>query len=361
MSGGHADDSDKQHEPTQKKLDDARKKGDIPRSNDLITAGAYAGLLLAALTLGPRTLSDLGATLSALLGHADALAMDAFDGGGAAFTGGVIGGVGRQALSLFLPPFLLALLMVLGQRALIFAPSKLVPKLSRLSLVENAKNKFGRAGLFEFAKSALKLTIYSTILFIYLWGQLPRMIAAVSLTAPIMVVELLKIATGLLAMVLAVALTLAVIDVTFQRAEHVRKNRMSRKELMDEMKESEGDPMMKQQRREKAVSIATNQMLRDVPDAAVVIVNPTHYAVALKWDRSDPHAPICVAKGVDLVAARIRETAMESGVPIHSDPATARALHATVEIGEEIRPDHYAAVAAAIRFAEALRAKARVP
>ena len=128
---------------------------------------------------------------------------------------------------------------------------------------------------------------------------------------------------------------------------------------MDELKESEGDPMMKQQRREKAVSIATNQMLRDVPEAAVVIVNPTHFAVALKWDPSAPHAPICVAKGVDLVAARIREIAQENAVPIHSDPPTARALHATVEIGEEIRPDHYAAVAAAIRFADMLRAKAR--
>ncbi|KPP89273.1 MAG: flagellar biosynthetic protein FlhB [Rhodobacteraceae bacterium HLUCCA08] len=359
MSAGQAEDDDKQYEPTQKKLDDARKKGDLPKSNDLITAGAYAGLLIAAMTLGPVALKGMGTTLAGLLDQADRLSDDSFNGGGGRFAGALIGDMARHSLAIFAPPFLLALLMVLGQRSLVFAPSKLAPKLSRISLIENAKQKFGRSGLFEFAKSTTKLTIYSTILFIYLWGQLPRMLGAMQLSPAMMVVELLKIVVGLLGMVLAVSLTLALIDMVFQRAEHARKNRMSRKELMDELKESEGDPMMKQQRREKAVSIATNQMLRDVPEAAVVIVNPTHFAVALKWDPSAPHAPICVAKGVDLVAARIREIAQENAVPIHSDPPTARALHATVEIGEEIRPDHYAAVAAAIRFADMLRAKAR--
>lgn len=359
MSAGQAEDDDKQYEPTQKKLDDARKKGDLPKSNDLITSGAYAGLLVAALTLGPFALKGLGTSLSSLLDQAAQLSEDSFSGGGTQLAGALIGDVTRHSLAIFAPPLLLALLVVLGQRALVFAPSKLVPKLSRISLIENAKQKFGRSGLFEFAKSTVKLTIYSTILFIYLWGQLPRMLGAMQLTAAMMVVELLRIVVGLLGMVLVVSLTLSVIDLLFQRAEHARKNRMSRKELMDEMKESEGDPMMKQQRREMAVSIATNQMLNDVPEASVVIVNPTHFAVALKWDPSAPHAPICVAKGVDLIAARIREVAQESAVPIHSDPPTARALHATVEIGEEIRPEHYAAVAAAIRFADALRAKAR--
>ena len=102
-----------------------------------------------------------------------------------------------------------------------------------------------------------------------------------------------------------------------------------------------------------------NKMLADVPTADVVIVNPTHFAVALKWDRSAGSAPVCVAKGVDEIAARIRELASEHAVPLHSDPATARALHASVEIGSEIAPDHYRAVAAAIRFAENIRQKAK--
>ena len=134
---------------------------------------------------------------------------------------------------------------------------------------------------------------------------------------------------------------------------------MSRKEMMDENKNSEGDPAMKQQRRQKGVAIAMNQMMGDVPDADVIIVNPTHYAVALKWDRLNGTAPECVAKGVDLVAAQIREVAQENAVPIHSDPPTARALYATVEIGDQIPKDHYKTVAAAIRFADKIRKVAR--
>ncbi|PSL15720.1 EscU/YscU/HrcU family type III secretion system export apparatus switch protein, partial [Shimia abyssi] len=120
-----------------------------------------------------------------------------------------------------------------------------------------------------------------------------------------------------------------------------------------------GDPHIKQQRRQRAQEIATNQMLSDVPSADVIIVNPTHYAVALKWNRAPGEAPVCVAKGVDEVAKSIRECAHDAGVPIKSDPPTARALHAIVEIGHEVPPDLYRPVATAIRFAEAMRQKAK--
>ena len=149
------------------------------------------------------------------------------------------------------------------------------------------------------------------------------------------------------------------VDYLWQHAEHLRKNRMSRKELQDETKDAEGDPHVKQQRRQRAQDIASNQMMADVPKADVVIVNPTHFAVALKWSRATGTAPVCVAKGVDEVAAAIRSKAGNAGVPIHSDPPTARALHATVEIGQEIAEEYYRPVAAAIRFAEAMRKRAK--
>jgi flagellar biosynthetic protein FlhB len=134
---------------------------------------------------------------------------------------------------------------------------------------------------------------------------------------------------------------------------------MSHQEIREETKQSEGDPYMKAERRQRGREIATNRMLLDVPKADVVIVNPTHYAVALQWARTRGSAPVCVAKGQDDVALRIREIAAEAKVPIHSDPPTARALHAAVEIGHEIRPEHYRAVAAAIRFADRMRKAAR--
>lgn len=220
-------------------------------------------------------------------------------------------------------------------------------------------NKFGRAGLFEFAKSSAKLTIYSVILGVFLVFQSTAILGTLYYSPAIATAELLRLSLLLMSVVLVVALVLGGIDLVWQRAEHVRKNRMSRKEITDEVKESEGDPTMKQQRRQRGVTLAMNQMLADVPKADVVIVNPTHYAVALKWDRLTGRAPVCVAKGVDLVAGRIRDCAREAGVPVHSDPPTARALHAAIEVGEEIQTEHYKAVAAAIRFAEQIRRKAR--
>ena len=125
------------------------------------------------------------------------------------------------------------------------------------------------------------------------------------------------------------------------------------------MKESEGDPQTKQQRRQRGHEIATNRMLQDVAKADVIVVNPTHYAIALKWNRATRAAPVCVAKGMDETAARIREKAVLAGVPIHSDPPTARAIHATVKLGQPILPEHYRAVAAAIRFSEAMRKRSK--
>ena len=116
---------------------------------------------------------------------------------------------------------------------------------------------------------------------------------------------------------------------------------------------------MKQERRARAQAIASQQMMADVPTADVIIVNPTHYAVALKWTRAPGTAPVCVAKGVDEIALRIREVAMEAAVPIHSTPPTARALHSVTKVGDEVAPEHYQAVAAAIRFADKMRVRAR--
>ena len=348
------DSDDKQFEPSQKKLDDARRKGDIPRSTDLITAASYGGLLLVAISVGPGAADSLGQALAGFLARSDVLAET-----GRPVFGALLQEVFGSTLPWFAGPMALALLAILGQRGLVFAPSKLEPKLSRISPISVAKQKFGRAGLFEFFKSFVKLLIYSVILGVYLSSQMPRMLQALQLEPALVVAELGRLTVGLLAIVLVVALALGVIDLTFQRAEHIRKNRMSRKELMDELKHSEGDPHMKQQRRQRGIEIAMNQMLANVPEADVVIVNPTHYAVALQWDRSSPGAPVCVAKGVDEIAAKIREVASEHAIPIHSDPPTARALHASVDIGDEISPDHYAPVAAAIRFAEMVRRKAR--
>jgi flagellar biosynthetic protein FlhB len=271
--------------------------------------------------------------------------------------GNVLWHAGTAVAPWFILPATFAILTILAQRAFVVAPTKLAPKLNRISLISGVKNKFGRQGLFEFAKSFTKLLIYSTVLAVFLAGQSDRIIGTIFLEPRMVIVQLGRLVASLMLIVLLVALALGFIDFLWQRAEHIRKNRMSRKEMMDELKQSEGDPVMKQQRRQKGYDIATNKMLADVPEADVVVVNPTHFAVALKWDRKPGSAPVCVAKGVDEVAARIRELAQDHAVPIHSDPPAARAMFATVEVGQQILPEHFAPVAAAIRYAEKIKSR----
>ncbi|MFC7702605.1 flagellar type III secretion system protein FlhB [Plastorhodobacter daqingensis] len=349
---------EKEHEPSQRKLEQAREKGEVVKSTELTTAAAYLGLLLAGVIAGLATLRQAGDAGLVLLDQADRLA-PLFLTQGSAIAGGLLGTVALAMAPLLLLPAVCVFLALVAQRAIVFAPDKLMPKLSRISPLGNAKNKFGRSGLFEFAKSFLKLIIISLVLWIFLLSRLPEIVASLHLAPGPISALFFRLVGAFLSIILVIATLLGAVDYLWQRHEHLRKNRMTRKEMMDEMKNSEGDPHIKQQRRQRGYEIATNRMMADVPKSDVVIVNPTHYAVALKWDRTTPGAPVCVAKGVDEVAARIRAAAAEAGVPLHHDAPTARALHATVRIGEQIRPEHYRAVAAAIRFAETMRQKAR--
>lgn len=356
---GDQDDSDKEHEASQKKLDDAREKGEIPRSNDLITAGAYSGLLLAGVTTGGAALLKAGESASVLLGQADRLSLQLLNGSGNSLLG-ILVSFASALFVFFLLPFVAAALMIVLQRAVLFTPSKLEPKLNRISILSGIKNKFGRKGLFEFVKNFTKLMIISALLFSFLAFQANDFVNMIYLAPAISTALLLNKVVNFLTIVTMIALAIGGVDYLWQRTEHFRLNKMSRKEMTDEHKNSEGDPHLKAKRRQKAQEIATNHMLSEVKTADVIIVNPTHYAVALKWNKQSGRAPICIAKGIDEIAMRIRERAAEAGVPLHADPPTARLLFAHLEIGQEVHPDHYRVVAAAIRFSEAMRRKAQM-
>lgn len=352
------DDGEKEHEPTPKRLEDARRRGEVVRSAEISLSAAYGGLLLAALAVGPTALVRFGAAGVGMLDRAEEDA--------ALVLGGGVTGAGRLVTEMFGPvlpffalPALAVLAALLGQRAIVFTPEKLAPRLSRIDPVATARQKFGPEGLFEFTKSVIKLGVISLLLGWFLADRLPRALLAQGQEAAAIAEELGRMTVEFLLLVLLIASATGAIDYLWQRHVHLRRNRMSRLELIEEFKEAEGDPHVKGHRRRRAEAIATNRMLAEVPKADVVIVNPTHYAVALRWDRGSRRAPICIAKGVDDVARRIREAAATAGVPIRSDPPTARAIHTKIDIGQEILPDHYAAVAAAIRFAEKMRRRAR--
>lgn len=351
--------SEKPFEATPRKIEEARKRGEVPISQDLITFSVYMGVLITAALGGLWTVERAGSAMVPFLDTPDILAESIFGTGGRHAYGGIFWALFGTVFLWFALPYVLALFTAFVQGALVFAPNKLAPKLSRISPVSNAKNKYGREGLFNFAKSFSKLIIYSVVLWLVFRARVDEIIIMPALPVASNLTLVAELCFRFLATAAVAILVIAAADLAWQRAQFFRRQRMSLKELRDESKETEGDPHTKQARRQKAYDIATNQMLLEVPKADVVVVNPEHYAVALKWERSRGTAPACVAKGVDEVAARIRETAIEHGVPIYRDPPTARALHATVDLGEVIPVVHYRAIAAAIRFADAIRDKAR--
>lgn len=359
MSQPGQDEGEKSFEPSPEKIRKAREKGDVPRSTDLSVAASYVGLVLVASAVGAGSIQSLGNVLMGFLGRADTLGNLFFEGPPSAPMGRLILGTSSAIWSWFAVPAAAVLLVILAQRSFVVAGTRIKPKLSRISPISNAKNKFGRSGLFEFFKSAVKLCLYTFCVSLFLLSRSDVLIGVIHSSPGIAVGQMGRLFIEFMLFVCLIAGVLGAIDAMWQQAEFRRKNMMTRKEITDEHKESEGDPHLKMARRRKGQDIAMNQMLSNVPNADVVVVNPTHYAVALTWSRLPGAAPVCVAKGVDEVALMIRRLAEDNRVPIHSDPPTARALHATVELDEEIPEDLYRAVAVSIRFAEEMRRKAK--
>ncbi len=359
MSEEGGDSGEKSHDPTQQRLDEAREKGDIAKSVDLSTAAAYLGLLLAMLATGGAVVSGSGDLISGFLSRADTLAPRVLAAGGGVLTGQIALSLFWALAPIFVLPAAFVSAALIAQRAIVVAPEKLMPKIDRISPLSQAKSKFGPTGLFEFVKSATKLIVISVVVGWFLVSETDRIVGLTRAAPGHVAQELVDISAALLVQIVVIAFAIGAVDYLWQRHDHLRKLRMTFQELRDEAKRSEGDPFIKGQRRQRAEALVNNRMMLDVPTASVVIVNPTHYAVALKWDRTKGGAPVVVAKGRDGVALRIREIASDARVPIHSDPPTARALEAGADIGTEIDPVHYQAVAAAIRFAEAMRRRAR--
>ena len=359
MSEEDASGGEKTHDPTQKKLEDARKKGDIAKSTELAVTASYLALFIAFFAIGGQALQSSGAGLSVFLEQPDRLTGQILGPGGGLLSARLVWASVGSLSPLFIVPLAGALLAFVAQRAFVFSLEKLQPKLSRVSPIATAKQKFGPTGLVEFAKSTAKLIAISLIAGVLLWVEISAIVGSARATPAALSVTMSAMFMRLFTGILVVSAAIAFIDFAWQRFDHMRKLRMSFQDIKDENKEVEGDPHLKNRRRQRAVEISKNQMLADVPEADVVIVNPTHVSVALKWSRAKGTAPVCVAKGVDHVALQIREIADRSGVPLHRDVPTARALYDLVEIGDEIPPEQYKAVAAAIRFAEDMRRKAR--
>lgn len=360
MSDADNSAEDRSHAPTQQRLQRARKDGEVVYSTEITAAATYAAFYVAIIAAGGWSSMRIGAALTSFLGRPQDLGEALFAAEATQFALSLTLQLFIAAAPVFGALALGAILSLVAQRAVVFAPKKLKPKLSRLSIIDNAKQKYGPSGLFEFFKSFAKLSAVISILVFALKDRFLNLPELAGLPTQAFSMIVFRETVYFVGLVTMAAVLVAALDFPWKRYEHEKRLRMSFEELKRESKENEGDPAMKGKRRERANEIARNRMLADVPGANVVIVNPTHYAVALKWDRHEGGAPVCVAKGVDEVAARIREIAAEAGVPIRRDPPTARSIYSMVEVGDEIKREHYAAVAAAIHYAQEIERKSKM-
>jgi len=351
-------DAEKSHEPSQRRLDEARRRGDVPRSMDLASAAVYGSAVLAVMLSGKWMVEKFGTSAIGLIEQSDRISL-MLTKGGRAPTRDLLIAFGVPFLPLFLFPMLAAILAIAVQRGFILAPDKIAMKGNRINPLAALGQKFGREGWFNFGKGLAKLIAVCVIVATMIPDYADKVMATSSQDARQSSALMMQIVVQFLILSLLVSLVFGGLDYGWQWLQHRRRNMMTRQEAVEEYKDQEGDPHVKMQRRQKGREMAMSQMIAAVGGADVIVVNPTHYAVALKWKRGDRNAPVLLAKGVDEVAARIREKAIEMGVPIHRDPPTARAIYASVEVGDPIRPDQYKAVAAAIRFAEAMRKRAR--
>jgi len=352
-----SDSGEKSYEPSAHKLAEARRKGDVPKSMDLSAAAGFIGLWLALTISGAGLINDAGGLLSQFMANSDRLTGAILGSGGAALSGSMIPALLWALSPLLILPIVAALLSLIAQQGFTFAPDKLSPKLNRINIISNAQNKFGPTGLVQFLKSVVKMAAACMALYAYLSTRADDFLGAVRGESGAVVLLIGETVVALLGIACLIFLAVGAVDYFWQQYDHNRKLRMTHQEMRDEHKQTEGDPHLKNQRNQRRNALATNRMLLDVPEADVLVVNPTHFATALKWSREAGSAPICVAKGADEIAARIREIASENGVPIYRDPPTARAIFANVEIGDEIEASDYRAVAAAIRYADEIKQK----
>lgn len=349
------DESQKTEEPTEKKLRDAIQKGNVAKSTEIsnwfILVG---GALIVVFYAGPMA-QVLVESLSQFLARPHELAERLETPPELA----------RDIVLLFvrviwLPMGILLIAAVLGnvlQHAPVFSTEKMKPKLDKISPIKGLKRLFGMSSLVNFSKSLAKLVIVGFICFVVIWPErdvLPSLIARdVASYLPLLRELTLKLLAG----VISVLTVLALLDFIYQKFEHRKKLRMTKQEVKDEHKQMEGDPTVKAKLRQLRMERGRKRMMQAVPSATVVVTNPTHYAVALKYEHGQTQAPVVVAKGVDQIALKIRALANENDVPIIENPPLARLLYAQVELDQEIAADHYQAVAEVISFVMKLKTR----
>ncbi|GAB5375479.1 MAG: flagellar biosynthesis protein FlhB [Acuticoccus sp.] len=343
------DSSERTEEATPKKIEDSLKKGQTPFSRELPTFASLLGLLVVFGILARDQTRDVTSFLAALHDKAGTTSLKTGADASALFL------EVYRASALFVIPIVILLAIFGVVAALAQTPPRVVgerirPKLERISAKAGLKRIFGSHGVMEFARSLFKFTVVAAVGFFTLSGDMPTLIRSAFVDPHVLPEQVLAIATRLLAAICTATVVLVAADLVYTRVKWRRDLRMSRREVKDELKQSEGDPILKARIRSAQQGRARRRMLTNVPQATVVIANPTHYSVALFYQRGTGGAPTVLAKGLDLVALKIREVAEQNRIPVVEDPPLARALYAAAEVDQAIPEEFYKAVAQILYF-----------
>jgi flagellar biosynthetic protein FlhB len=346
------DTEDKTESPTQKRLDDAHARGDVVKSQEVNTWFLIAGGTLVMSTFSASIGGGLLTPLRNLLANSW---MIQADGAGLLALGWGLGYAVLAAVGI--PLFMLMLAAIAGnviQHRLVWSGESLKPKFSKISPGAGIKRIFGKQAAANFAKGLFKLIALASVMVTVLWPERHRLESFLRFDPDAILGVTTSLTLRLLGAVVAMLAVVAVADYLFQYRQWYERQKMSLQEMKEEFKQSEGDPHIKGRIRQLRQQRMKKRMMAAVPKASVIITNPTHYSVALAYDRN-MSAPVCVAKGVDNLAFKIREIAKAHDIPIVENVPLARALHATVEIDEEIPVEHYHAVAEIIGYVMGLK------
>lgn len=347
------DDQEKTEEPTQKRLDDARKKGQVAFSREVSNFFMILTLTLIVAMLLPGIFSSSSDTLAKYLYFSGDIRVDPTT------YKEVAGKIVEDTIMVAALPFVLLIVAAISssfvQNGFFIAADSVMPKLSKISIFEGFKRLFSLRSFMEFVKGIIKIIIVGAVAYFSVSGRLNELgdvhrMSVVDLTKFISELALVI----LIGVTVAVAL-IAILDFIYQKKEHTKKLMMSKQEIKDEYKQQEGDPIIKGKLKQIRMERARQRMMQQVPDADVVITNPTHYAIALQYKQGDQSAPIVLAMGVDKVALRIKDMANDNEIPVVRNAVLARALYDDCELDEEIPLEHYQAVAEVISYVFKLR------
>jgi len=345
------DGAERTEDPTQKRLDDALERGDVAKSQEVNTWFMIAGATLI-LSSFSGSIGSIQMPLRNLIANSW---MIHADGNSLLELAKTLEYTLLAALGV--PLLLLALAAIAGnmlQHRLVWSAESLTPKFSKISPASGAKRIFGKQAAANFGKGLFKLFALGAVMTAILWPERLRLESMLHFDPNMIFGVITSLTLHLMGAVVAMLAVVAIADYFFQYRQWYNRQKMSLQEMKEEFKQSEGDPHVKGRIRQLRHARMKKRMMSAVPKASVIITNPTHYSVALSYQRGMA-APICVAKGVDRIALKIREIAGEHDIPIVENVPLARALYATVEIDQEIPVEHYHAVAEIIGYVMGLK------